>query len=384
MNGKAATRICHVIVGLDVGGAELVLKRLILSSLPDGRYRHSVIALKALGPVGAQLQAHGVAVQALGLHGIWDIVPKMANLLRAIRRERADIVQTWMYHADLLGGLAARFGGVKHVVWGIRTTDLASGGSRATGVVRWLCARLSGWVPHTTVCAAEASRRRHVALGYCARRMVVVPNGFDLSRVQATPAQGAALRAEAGWGAEAVVLGTLGRFHEAKDPHNFVRAAGLLAREHPEVRFLMVGRDCDSANATLCDWITASGFGDRFCLLGEREDVPACLAAMDVFCLPSRTEGFPNALGEAMAMRKACVATDVGDAAYLLGGCGAVVPKEDPIALAQGMASLLNLSAAERAALGERAHARIASKFTMERTREGFEAVYAGVLAGQT
>lgn len=383
MSNSSITRVCHVIVGLNVGGAELMLNRLIQSHLPSVEYEHVVISLTTLGSVGARLQAQGVEVQVLNLRGDWDVLPKLVGLTKIVRQTRPDIVQTWMYHADLLGGLAARMAGIKKVIWGIRTTDVSAGGSRATGVVRWLCARLSRWIPHTIVCAAEASRRVHVALGYRADRMVVVPNGFDLPRLQATPLQVAALRSTCGFSADTLVVGTLGRFNAVKDQHNFVRAAGLVAREYPKVHFLMVGRDCNAANEKLMAWIKAAGCEDRFVLLGERSDAPVCLAAMDVFCLTSRTEGFPNVLGEAMAMRKACVVTDVGDAAYLLGECGIVVPKKDSSALAEGMSKLACLSAADRDFLGAQAYARIATEFTMDRTRERFEAVYANLLSDQ-
>lgn len=384
MSGKSITRVCHIIVGLNVGGAELMLNRLIEAHLPSNEYEHVVVSLTSLGAVGARLQAQGVEVQALKLRGAWDVLPKLGKLMRILQQMRPDVVQTWMYHADFLGGLAARMVGNKNVIWGIRTTDVSAGGSRATAGLRWLCARLSCWVPHTIVCAAEASRRAHVTLGYRADRMAVVPNGFDLRRLNATPTQVAALRSDCGFASDAMVVGTLGRFNADKDQLNFVRAAGLFAKKHPKAHFLMIGRGCDAANAQLMSWITASGCADRFVLLGERSDAPVCLAAMDMFCLSSRTEGFPNVVGEAMAMSKVCVVTDVGDATYLLGECGVVVPKEDSAALMEGMARLAGLSAAERALLGEQARARIASKFTMERTCERFEAIYANVLADQT
>jgi glycosyltransferase involved in cell wall biosynthesis len=373
----------HVISGLGVGGAELMLARLVESPNGNPNHRNVVVSLTSTGKVGVQLKALGIEVHALDMRFALDMPRAFWRLVRLIRAVRPDVVQTWMYHADLLGGLAARMAGIKNVIWGIRTTDVSAGGGRATAGVRWLCARLSHWVPHTIVCAAEASRRVHLALGYRADCMVVIPNGFDLARLHVTPRQVAVLRSECGFASDTVVVGTLGRFNAVKDPKNFVGAAGLLGKKFPQVKFLMVGRDCDAANVQLMGWITATGFASNFVLLGERSDPAVCLAAMDVFCLSSRTEGFPNVVGEAMAMRKACVVTDVGDAAYLLGDCGVVVPKEDSAALADGMAKLLSLSAVDRAELGGRAHARIASEFTMERTRERFEAVYASVLAGQ-
>lgn len=142
----------------------------------------------------------------------------------------------------------------------------------------------------------------------------------------------------------------------------------------------MVGRGLDGSNEALMRGIEACGLAQRFVLAGERKDVPICLSAIDVFCLHSRNEGFPNVLAEAMAMGLPCVTTDVGDAAMLLGDCGHVVPKQDAAALAQGVARLLQLDPAARQALGRRARARVLAQFTIATTRAGFEAVYQRLL----
>lgn len=369
-------KILHIIIGLNVGGAELMLKRLIESHQFNTHHHHSVISLTGIGDVGIQLQALGVDVKKMGMRSALDIPLVLWQLVRLIRASAPDIVQTWMYHADLLGGLAARLGGHRNVIWGIRTTNVQVGGSRATTMVRQVCAWLSRRVPHTIVCAAEASRKVHVAVGYDAARMVVVPNGFDLSRLVATPNQRAMLRTQCGFGADNVVVGTLGRFNPAKDHENFVRAAGLLAQQHAHVRFLMVGRGLDADNTELARWIAQTGGADRFVLLAERADVPVCLATMDIFCLSSRTEGFPNVVAEAMAMGIPCVVTDVGDTAVLVADTGVVVPKEDSIELAKGLERLLAIDPDMRQQLGQKARERIHAEFSIERARDRFEAVY--------
>ncbi len=366
----------HVIVGLNGGGAELMLNRLIASHHTDINYRHKVISLTGIGTVGLQLQDLGIEVHALGMQSALDIPRVIWRLVRMISTPRPDVVQTWMYHADLLGGLAARLAGNRSIIWGIRTTDVTAGGSRATAAVRQLCAWLSRMVPQSIVCAADASRRAHIAVGYDAARMVVVPNGFDLTRLVATPAQRNAMRLQCGFEQELVVVGYLGRFHPAKDQANFVRAAGLLARLYGNARFLMVGRGLDANNVQLAQWISATGCSDHFVLLGERSDVPVCLAAMDLFCLSSRTEGFPNVVGEAMAMGLPCVVTDVGDAAMLVADTGVVVPKEDSAALALGLGQLLAMTPDARQQLGQKAKARIHAEFSIDRARERFESIY--------
>lgn len=373
-------RILHIIIGLNVGGAELMLRRLIESHHDNPGYRHAVISLTDISKVGLQLKAQGIEVRALGMRSSLNIPLILWRLMRLIRDANPDIVQTWMYHADLLGGLAARLVGNQHVIWGIRTTDVRAGGSRVTAVVRWVCAWLSYWVPHTIVCAAEASRQVHVAIGYDVARMKVVHNGFDILQLVATKQQRECLREQFSIQEEDLVIGSVGRFNPVKDQENFVKAAGILVKLYSNVRFMMVGRDLDTNNTELNRWISETGHADRFVLLGERSDVPACLSAMDIFCLHSRTEGFPNGLGEAMAMGLPSVVTDVGDATLLLGKCGIVVSKEDPTALAQGLKELMSLSPADRTLLGHKARQRIHDEFTLVRARERFEAIYDEVL----
>jgi glycosyltransferase involved in cell wall biosynthesis len=370
--------VLHVITGLEVGGAEMALYRLILE-FRGSPYTHTVVVLTTGEGMHAQFQKSGISLIVLDVRR--SPLSHMLRLYRLIRTLRPDIVQTWLYHADFLGGLAARMAGNRNVIWGVRTTDVDGGCARATSFVRRLCASLSRWIPHTIVCVAEAARRSHSRLGYDPGRMVVVGNGFDLSALTSSQDQRRRLRAQCGFGEDDIVLGSLGRFNLDKDHANFVKAAGQLAGRHGRLRFLMVGKDLDSNNKELMRWIDETGYADRFVLLGERADVPVCLAAMDIFCLSSRTEAFPNVVGEAMAMGLPCVATDVGDVALLLADTGVVVPKADPDALAQGVTSLVALGPDYREQMGKRAKERIREAFTMACVRKRFERIYENVLA---
>lgn len=369
-------RVLHVITGLGTGGAEMALYRLITSfRRADCRYTHTVVALTPHGTMRQRFHDAGIELVVFDFKR--SPLSGFLHLIELVRETRPDIVQTWLYHADLLGGMAACLAGNRNVIWGVHTSSLSSGGtSPVTRGIQRLCAWTSKFIPHTIVCAAETARRVHLEVGYDVRRLVVVPNGFDLSELAATVEERSARRSECGIGEHEVVIGSLGRFNEDKDQRNFIRAAGLLARRSPEVRFLMVGKDLDRRNAELTGWIADTGHPDRFLLLGERRDVPACLAAMDIYCLHSRTEAFPLALGEAMAMGLPSVVTDVGDAARMVGDTGMVVPKEDPDSLARGLACLLAMTQEDRHRLGRKARARIQAEFTMEHVRRKFESIY--------
>jgi glycosyltransferase involved in cell wall biosynthesis len=370
--------VLHIISGLEIGGAETALYRLIDASQESG-YLHSVACLSAAGPISERLVKSNIETHHFPLKQ--SPILELIRLCVLIIRSKPAIVQTWMYHADFIGGVIARICGNAKVIWGVRTTDLVASSSRRTEILRSYCAALSRLVPHAIICAADASRRSHISIGYKASLFHVIPNGFSLTGFSVSSAHREVIRLQFGFSEDHRVVGCVGRFHPAKDHHNFVQAARLVAVKHADVRFLMIGRGLDSHNAELAGWLAQTGVADRFLLLGERSDVPLCLAAMDIFCLPSRTEGFPNVVGEAMAMGLPCVVTDVGDASYLLGDGGVVVPKEDSQLLASGLLRLLSMSDQERMDLGARGKARVAAEFSMERTRERFEAVYRHVLA---
>lgn len=374
-------KILHVIGNLEIGGAELMLKRLVESYLDNLSYQQTVVSLSAIGQVGTKLKSIGVNVIALNMRSTLDAPLAIWRLRRIIRQFRPDIIQTWMYHADLLGGLAGFIAGNRHVIWGVRTTDISASNSLTTVLVRWFCARLSSFIPSVIICAAEASRRSHIAVGYDERKILVVPNGYDFSWLKASAADRQSLREQYNIAHDDVVIGSLGRFHAAKDHENFVRTAGLLSKSFPQLRYMMIGRDLDWSNDLLVEWIDDVGLKDRFVLLGQRHDVPKCLSAMDIFCLHSRNEGFPNVLAEAMAMGLPCVATDVGDAAMLLADTGVVVPSGDSPALENGVVKLMMLNHSERRIFGLKAKVRVESQFSIKRVSRLFEEIYHQVLS---
>lgn len=353
-----------------------MLKRLVLATKGSPyNFQHTVISLSDLGPVGAQLRDAGVAVEALGMRSVLQVPSVILALRDRFLVMKPDIVQTWMPHGNLLGGLAARLAGIPRVIWGIRSSVITADTSHLTRFAIWSCARLSSLIPAVIVCAAEAARRTHEGIGYDATRMVVIPNGFDMP-VPEDHAEMDAFRALLGWSGSELVIGTVGRFHPHKDYTNFVEAAVLVAQREPRARFLMIGSGLDEHNAVLVSWIVRAGLRSRFALLGVRGDIPQCMAAMDVFVLPSLTEGFPNVVGEAMAVGVPCAVTDVGDSALLVGDTGEIAPPKNAAALAAATCRLLGMQASDRRLLGGRARLRIDAEFSMERVCERVAAIY--------
>lgn len=367
-------KVTHIITGLDTGGAETALYRL-LSATDSAAISSEVISLTDIGPVGRRIERLGIPVRALGMKRGLPSPSTFLRLVSWLRRSRPDVMQSWMYHADLLGGVAAFLAGRRNIVWNIRIAEVPRQ-NRLTMVIMRINAVLSRALPRKIVCVAEAAKQAHIGYGYDRTRMVVIPNGLDGEEFTASTAEIAALRRQCGFSEDDTVVGGVGRFHPDKGQENFVKAAAIVVASHPRVKFVLVGRDCDAGNARLRGWLSVGGLERHFVLLGERQDIPVCLAVLNVFCMPSSNEGFPNALAEAMAMGLPCVATTAGDAAILAGDAAVLVEPRDERALARGLMDVLAWSPEKRSQLGQRARARVLSEFSIARAERSFRTLY--------
>lgn len=369
--------IVHVIADLTTGGAEIMMKRLIEAHGDTCDFQHHVISLHSLGRVGPELQAQGIPVQPLGMRGALEIPKVIKQLAKTFREIEPDVVHCWMYHANLLGGAAARLSGNGRVIWGIRATGFnqTMGVSRATTLLRRGSAILSHIIPAAIVYVANAARAAHEKIGYASSKGLVIPNGYPPPH---TKSRASAAR-QLGLNEKDLVVGSVGRFNAAKDPRTFVEAAAMVSAARPEARFVMIGRGV-SPNAELEGWIAAHAMTDRFVLLGDVKDVDECLVAMDIFCLHSVTEGFPNVVAEAMNSGVPCVVTDVGDAAALIGDAGTVVPPSNPRALADAIVNLIDAGSDARRALGEGGRRRIMERFSIESIVKRYEALYRALI----
>jgi glycosyltransferase involved in cell wall biosynthesis len=282
-----------------------------------------------------------------------------------------------MYHADLLGGLATRLAGISALAWGIRNSNLDRDKTKwTTRAVVGLCATISRTLPLRILSCSEEARRAHVAIGYAAEKMCVVPNGFDLARFQPNAEVRREVRSELGLTEETPLVGLMGRFDPQKNHEGFIAAASELHRQMPQVHFLLAGRGIDPGNQMLMSAIDRAGVTANTHLLGFRDDMPRVMAALDVLASSSNGEAFPNVLGEAMACGVTCAVTDVGDSAYIVGDTGRVVAAGDMSGLAASLGALLCLTITERAALGQRARARVQSHFEIGRVVRMYEQFY--------
>lgn len=371
-------KILHIITGLNDGGAEAVLYRLCHH---DKDNQHIVISLTDKGKYGPLLKNLSVHVYCLGMPAGKIRFAALIKLYKLIRQLKPDVVQTWMYHADLIGGVIARLAGVRKVFWNIRHTTLESGKSKRTTIlIAKLCAHLSRFIPEGIVCCAQKAVTVHSELGYEASKMTVIGNGYNLEVFNPNNDLMVRFRNELNVESGTTVLGMVGRFDPQKDHFGLLSALSIVKSRVPDFKFALIGRDLNSANTALNNEIEKLNLESNIILLDQRTDITLVMNGLDFHVLSSGFgEAFPNVLAESMACETPCVTTNVGDAAVIVGETGWVVPPKDPQALARAILEAMEEKQNNPQAWQARKQAcreRIVNNFSIEKMVEGYHQVW--------
>lgn len=374
-----AKPITHIINSLSFGGAETMLCNLV-KHYDRERFPTKVVTLIDDHKLAEPLRSLGVPIVSMGMRpGVPD--PRTAARLASyLWRDRPALVQTWMDHSNLIGGVAARLTTNAPVVWSIHHVNHNRGVSKpTTRLTVGACAKLSGRLPSAIVCCSEASRAEYTRMGFAPEKMQYVPNGFDSVAFAPNAQARASVRAELGIEDDAILVGIAARFDPLKDHANFLNAAAIVAQSVPKAQFLMCGTGIGRENPVLMPLIHQLGIDEKCHLIGARRDMPRIFAALDVAASSSISEAFPLAVGEAMSSGVPCAGTDVGDTARLIGQTGRVVPSRSPEALANALVELMTLEPEKRQKLGKAARERIRTLFDLTAVSRLYEQIYESV-----
>ncbi len=361
---KHPVRIAFCITDLDPGGAERALVQLV-TRLDRGRWEPAVFCLARHGALADELEAAGTQVMCLGARH-WSSIWVILRLARELRRFQPAIVQTFLFHANLAGRIAARLAGVAKVVAGIRVAE------KRSRVPLWLD-RWTNRLVTTNVCVSQAVADFSIGeAGLAPEKIVVIENGVDVKRFkEAQPADLSAFGIPPG----SPTLLTIGRLDRQKGLIDLIEAAAIVAARFPTVHFLLVGEGPE--RSVIERLIGEKGLAERVHLAGWRPDVPELLAAGYGVVLSSHWEGMPNVILEAMAAGLSVVATRVEGTAELVldGQTGLLVPIESTQALAETIGRLLADPAMAKA-LGAAGRERVTAHFSWEQMVARYEALY--------
>lgn len=366
-------KIVHIINGLNIGGAETMLYKL-LKHIDKSKYDINVISMMDEGFYGTKIRSLGINVYSLNMR---RGIPSISAILKARKYIKdADIVQTWLYHADLLGYIITRFSKYKKLIWGIRHSNLDKDKNKSSTLkIVKMNSFFSKKVDYIVSNSIKAKETHH-KIGYAVEKFKIIPNGFDLSSFYKIEGAKEKLNELIENSNNLPVLTNVGRWDKQKDYPNLLKALSILKNKEVRFKAVLCGTNIDYDNTELLNLIYLYDLEEEIKLLGRRSDIPMIMSGSDLYVLSSIGEGFPNVVGEAMACETPCVVTDVGDARMIVGETGVVVAPRNSNELANGILQILQLNKDGRERLGNLARERVVKNFSIDKIVKQFEELY--------
>lgn len=380
----SGVKIMHIISGLHVGGAEMMLYRLLLNIDQPSL----VISLTQHGELTEKIRQQGVEVIELERASIFSTVKKLLSL---IDQHQPKLIQSWLYRADLIAGIAGR---IKHipVIWNVRQTQVARVvGQNHIWLIQRLNALLSYLLPKQIVYCAEAAKASHVDIGFSKKRAIVISNGVDTQTFFPNNALRSKQRQQWNIDHEEVLIGMVGRFDPLKNHSRFLRIIDqvidhmIKACPHLVTKAVLVGRGINQDNTILTNLIAQYSLEDYVLLIDEVEDVVSVFNGLDMHILTSDNEGWPNVIGEALSVGLPCVATDVGDVASILIEQGTVFSVDDESGFANAVINQIikhsSMSDSQRQQQANNNHQFAQKQCSLQKTLKQYDDLYSFYLS---
>jgi glycosyltransferase involved in cell wall biosynthesis len=373
-------KITYIATGLYTGGAEIMLYHL-LSKINREKFSPTVISLIDGGIWGDKIKSLGIPVYTIGMKPGIPSPVVLLKLVKKIIEIKPDIIQGWMYH----GNIAAKFVSFLYshsipVFWSIHhSINSLKQEKKMTQLIIRYGANIANSI-NKVIFVSQNSKIQHEQLGYSSTNSYVIPNGFDVLSFQPSLKSRLDFRQELSLPEDSILIGLICRFHPMKDHLNFLEASALLSKKYSDIQFVLVGTNVDRENNLIEDKIKVLGLENKIHLLGERQDIPNIIPALDIMTMSSAYgEAFPLIIGESMSCGVTCVVTDVGDASWIVGDTGKVVPPKSPEALADAWQELILMGSQGRQKLGLAARARVVDLFSLDSIVAKYEHLYESV-----
>ena len=331
-------KVVHIITGLGDGGAEHALFKICKYDISN---KHFVISLKGPGKYFSLLNKLGIKVYCLNVN-FFSII-KFISFIKLLRFLKPDIVQTWLVHADFIGGIAARLAGINNIFWNIRYSNIKIGKAKLTTVIIIkILSILSYFIPKFIITVSKKAKKIYEKIGYNGKIIKFIPNGYDLSILKINKHQKTNFKKKIKIKKEIPLIGKVARFDPQKDHLNLLSALSLIRSKNINFLCVLVGFNMNKKNINLMSDIKRLKLTNHVKLLGQNDDISEVMNGLDLHILSSSYgEGFPNVVAESMACGTPCVVTDVGDSGLVVGKTGWIVPPKNPVKLARAIENAL-------------------------------------------
>ena len=335
-------KVIHVITGLKQGGAETALFRLVSHKKNRENIKNIIVSITDEGVFGNKFKKIGVQVVCLNMRSIFILPLTIYKLFRIFLKYKPDVIQSWMYHADLIAGIAAFFA-KKKIYWGIVNFNLDKSVIKySTKLTIKLCAYFSKIIPEKIISCSENAINTHSEFGYFRKKFKLIPLGININNFYKNNYKRNFFRDKWCIKKDQILIGYVARWDPVKDHENLLNALSILNHDNINFKCVLIGPNIDKKNNELDQLIYRYKVKNKIVLPGYVEDIQGAMSALDLHVLSSAGEAFPNVVAEAMACEIPCVVTDVGDASKIVGKTGWVVKPKDSHQLSKVIFEAIN------------------------------------------
>lgn len=329
-------KIVHIITGLKEGGAESTLYKICKY---DVKNEHIIISFDKFGKYFFLLKKLRVKVYQLNLK-YYSII-KFFYLIKLIRSLKPNVVQTWLVHGDLIGGVASKLAGINQIVWNIRYSKLENRVIKLKTffLIKFL-SKLSFIIPKMIIVVSKSALKNCKDLGYCNRKLKLVQNGYKIFILNYKK-QKIDYRKKYKIKKNIPILGTVARHDLTKDHQNLLKALSIVRKKN-NFRCLLIGSNISKKNKILVNQIKKFELSNYVKLLNNTNNILQSMRSLDIHISSSLTEGFPNVVAEAMTCGTPNIVTNVGDSALIVGKTGWIVPPKNFLKLANTIEKALS------------------------------------------
>ena len=375
-------KVLHIITGLGQGGAEEDLYKIITAFKNSGFLMEDivVVSLTIKSFYGPKLSSLGVRVVALNLNKTLTAPWSIINCCKLINKFEPDIIHAWMYHANIFASIMNLFCTKATVIWSVLASLYNIKNEKLS--TRWVIrlSKLLSIFSSKITYNSYASQKQHIEIGYYERKSLVIHNGFCCKTFIKDNNIYKKIRTQFGLEPNIKLDGIFARFHPVKNHEGFLKVASIIKDKYRNsVKFIMAGSNINGKNNILGNLIKQYGLIDDVMLLDCVNSVDY-MPALDLLLSLSWGESFSNSIGEALLCGVPCVATDVGDAKFLIKNYGAVVKVGDDKAIAKEALRILNISSESYQELSHSARQYIINQFSMDKNFDSYKKLYKQVL----
>ena len=306
---NSALKIVVITTGLRVGGAETLLLSMVKRWL-DEDIEVSILSLSGIGALDDKFREIGVDVHNYNFDGFFNRMRGIYRLIKDLRYMNPVVVQTWMPHADLVGGLVAKMFTSAELFWGLHHANFTLDSLKiSTLAVAKMNALLSYFVPDCVVAVSQHVKVSAIEFGFNKNNFSVIENGIDFSVFRRNEDSKQRIFDELKIEDSKKLIGFVGRYSLEKRPSDFLQLASQLNQKSTDFHFVMAGDGNDKENQELLDLIVKNNVSENISLLGVRDDMPAIFSSLDVLVSTSVDEAFGLVLVEALACGCPCVSS---------------------------------------------------------------------------